>query len=66
MFNQSSTKIALNFSRHNIYLKKTTSTKIDTLGKPKKLSSAKLNPGEIRKLEIDKIKYLPRIIFRGN
>ena len=35
MFHQSSTKIALNLSGQNIYLNKTTSMKINTLGKPK-------------------------------
>ena len=43
MFHQSSTKIALNLSGHNIYLKKMTSAKINTPRKPKTLWSGKIN-----------------------
>ena len=63
MFHQNSTKIALNLSGHNLYLNKRTSAKINTLRKPKKLSSGKLNPCKNSKLVVDKIKYLERIIF---
>ena len=40
-FHQSSTKIALDLSGHDIYLKKATSTKINTFRKLEKLSSGK-------------------------
>ena len=66
MFHQSSTKIALNLSQHNIYLRKTTSTKKNTLRKPKELSSAKLNLRKNRKFDVGKIKYLNQIIFHRN
>ena len=65
-FHQSSTKIVVNLSGHNIYLKKTIFTKINTFSKPKELLSGKLNPRANRKLGEDKIKYLKQIIFRGN
>ena len=41
MFHQSSTKIALSLSGHNVYVKKTSSAKINSLRKPEKLSSKK-------------------------
>ena len=66
MFHQSCKKIALNLSGHNIYLKKSTSSKTNALRKPKKLSSGKLNPRQTRKLDVDKTKCLKRILFRGN
>ena len=58
MFHQSSRKIALNLSGHNIYLKRTTSAKTNTLRKPRETKSARKS-----KLDPDKIKYLQRIIF---
>ena len=53
MFHQNSTKIALNLSGHNIYLKKITSAKINTLRKPKTLSSGKINPRLNQKFVVD-------------
>lgn len=59
MFHQSSTKIALSLSGHNVYVKKTSSAKINSLRKPENYHQRNLkNLHEKQQPDVEKIKYL--------